>query len=196
MLILVRHGRTVVNAGGRLQGRVDTVLDDVGRQQAQRVGEHLRARLGSFMLVSSPLARALETARAVSPDVTVDDRFVELDYGDWDGLRMDDVPADQWRAWRDDPHLRPPNGETLAELDARVRPALAELAEVARTGHVVVVSHVSPIKSAVTWALGAGPEMTWRMSLDRASICTVAIGANGPALASFNETHHLDGVER
>lgn len=196
MLILVRHGRTVVNAGGRLQGRVDTVLDEVGREQAHRVGEHLRARLDSFVLVSSPLARALETARAVSPDVTVDDRFTELDYGDWDGLRMDEVPAEDWRAWRNDPHLRPPNGETLAELDARVRPALAELAEAARTGNVVVVSHVSPIKSAVTWALGAGPEMTWRMSLDRASICTVAIGPNGPALASFNETHHLAGIDR
>ena len=196
MLILVRHGRTVVNAGGRLQGRVDTVLDEVGREQARLTGEHLRARFPGARVISSPLARAVETAAAVSGDVAVDGRFVELDYGDWDGLRMDEVPAGQWRAWRDDPHLRPPNGETLAELDARVRPALEDLADAARTGHVIVVSHVSPIKSAVTWALGAGPEMTWRMSLDRASICTVALGPNGPALASFNETHHLVGVER
>ncbi|MFM8793907.1 MAG: histidine phosphatase family protein [Acidimicrobiales bacterium] len=196
MLILVRHGRTVVNAGGRLQGRVDTVLDEVGREQARLTGEHLRGRFPGATVISSPLARAVETASAVSDDVTVDGRFVELDYGDWDGLRMDEVPAEKWRAWRNNPHLRPPNGETLAELDARVRPALVELVDAARTGHVIVVSHVSPIKSAVTWALGAGPEMTWRMSLDRASICTVAVGPNGPALASFNETHHLVGVER
>ena len=74
--------------------------------------------------------------------------------------------------------------------------ALEEIAARAATQNVVVVSHVSPIKSAVTWALGAGPEMTWRMSLDRASICTVNVGRNGPSLVSFNETHHLVGVER
>ena len=196
MLILVRHGRTAVNAGGRLQGRVDAELDETGREQARITGEHLRARFGELTVVSSPLVRALDTARAIATDVTVDGRFVELDYGDWDGLRMDELPAGTWEKWRNEPHLRPPNGETLAELDERVRPALEEIATRAATQNVVVVSHVSPIKSAVTWALGAGPEMTWRMSLDRASICTVNVGRNGPSLASFNETHHLAGVER
>lgn len=191
MLILVRHGRTAVNAEGRLQGRVNTVLDDVGREQARVTGEHLRERFGEMVVVSSPLTRALETARAISSEVRVDERFTELDYGGWDGLKMDEVPADEWRAWRGDPHLRPPGGETLVELDARVRPALAELAETAMKTNVIVVSHVSPIKSAVTWALGAGPEMTWRMALERASICTVSVGPNGPSLASFNEVHHL-----
>ena len=96
MLILVRHGRTAVNAGGRLQGRVDAVLDDVGREQARITGEHLRARFGELTVVSSPLVRALDTARAIATDVTVDGRFVELDYGDWDGLRLDELPAGTW----------------------------------------------------------------------------------------------------
>ena len=194
MLILLRHGRTAVNAGGRLQGRIDAELDDVGIAQAAAAGTHLRERFGDFTVVSSPLVRARSTAAALGRDVVVDDRFIELDYGSWDGLAMSEVPPEQWAAWRTDPHMRPPGGESLVELDDRVRPALLELSTVARDSHVVVVSHVSPIKSAVTWALGAGPEMTWRMSLDRAAICTVSVGPRGPSLSSFNETGHLSGL--
>jgi broad specificity phosphatase PhoE len=77
------------------------------------------------------------------------------------------------------------------ELDERVRPALEELAQRAQHEDVVVVSHVSPIKSAVTWALGVGPDATWRCHLDRASICRIAVSSRGPALTSLNETAHL-----
>jgi probable phosphoglycerate mutase len=196
VLILLRHGRTEVNAGGRLQGHMDLPLDGTGVHQARAAGAHLRARFPGARIVSSPLLRAVETARAIGAEPEIDERFVELDYGDWDGLEMSQVPRDEWRAWRGDPSFRPPGGESLQELDARVRPAVMELADAARDGDVIVVSHVSPIKSAVTWALGAGPEMTWRMSLDRASICTVAIGPAGPALVTFNETAHLGGLDK
>lgn len=196
MLILVRHGRTGVNAGGRLQGRMDVPLDEVGRRQAALVGEHLRFRFPGARVVTSPLLRAVDTARAVVDRPDVDERLIELDYGDWDGLTMAEVPADKWRTWRGDPTFRPPGGETLVELDERVRPALEEYAREAVAHDIVLVSHVSPIKSAVTWALGAGPPMTWRMSLDRASICTVAIRPSGPALVSFNETAHLGDTEK
>lgn len=190
MLILVRHGRTSVNAGARLQGHMDAELDELGVRQARLTGEHLRARFPGARVISSPLRRALDTARAIHDDPEIDRRFIELDYGDWDGLQMGDL-GDAWKRWQSDPHLRPPNGETLVELDNRVRPALLELADECRRRDVIVVSHVSPIKSAVTWALGAGPEMTWRMSLHRASICTVRVRDNGPALETFNEISHL-----
>lgn len=196
MLILVRHGRTAVNAGGRLQGRIDVPLDDVGLLQARAVGESLRSRFPGARVVSSPLCRAVDTAREIHGDPEIDERLIELDYGAWDGLEMSEVPGDQWRAWRGDPTFRPPGGESLVELDRRVRPALEELARSAVTDDVIVVSHVSPIKSAVTWSLGAGPEMTWRMSLDRASICTIALRPAGPALVTFNETAHLGSLDR
>lgn len=196
MLILVRHGRTGLNAGARLQGRSDAVLDEVGRLQARAVGESLRSRFPDARVVSSPLQRAIDTARAMGVEPDIDERFVELDYGEWDGLEMSRVPSGDWLRWRADPSFRPPGGESLLELDARVRPALVELSPAATEGDVIVVSHVSPIKSAVTWALGAGPEMTWRMSLDRASVCTVAIRAGGPSLVTFNETAHLGDLDR
>jgi broad specificity phosphatase PhoE len=68
---------------------------------------------------------------------------------------------------------------------------LEELFAESKERDIVVVSHVSPIKSAITWALGVGPEVTWRCHLDRASICRVSHGARGPSLSGMNETAHL-----
>ena len=191
MLILVRHGQTSANAAAQLQGRIDLPLDDEGRVQAMRTGAYLREQFPGARIISSPLARAVQTASAISDNVEIDDRFIELDYGDWDGVPMSEVPADEWARWRNDATFRPPNGESLLELDARVRPALEELKHEATTHHVIVVSHVSPIKSGITWALGVGPDVTWRCHLDRASICRIGIGPRGPALLGMNDVSHL-----
>lgn len=191
MLILLRHGQTTANAQSLLQGRTDLSLDDVGRQQAERCGDFIRQNFPDAHVISSPLARAVQTAEHIRNDVVIDHRFIELDYGQWDGLALSAVPPDQWSQWRSDPHFRPPGGESLVELDARVLPALEDLAVRAQHEDIVVVSHVSPIKSAITWALGVGPHATWRCHLDRASICRISISPRGPSLTSMNETAHL-----
>lgn len=191
MLILLRHGQTSANASSLLQGRIDLPLDEVGREQAILCGEHIRAAFPGARVISSPLQRAVQTATAITDEVEIDDRFIELDYGDWDGLGVADIGLDAWGAWRDDVHFRPPNGESLVELDRRVQPALEELSAAARVGDIVVVSHVSPIKSAISWALGVGPEASWRCHLERASICRITIGPRGPSLAGMNDTSHL-----
>jgi probable phosphoglycerate mutase len=191
MLILLRHGQTAANAKALLQGRMNLPLDPEGERQAARSGEFLREKYPDALVVCSPLTRAHQTASAITGNVTIDERFIELDYGDWDGVALTDVDQTLWAQWRNDPSFRPPGGETLVELDNRVRPAFEEISERARTGDVIVVSHVSPIKSGVTWALGTGPDTTWRMQLDRASICRIAVGPRGPALLGFNETSHL-----
>lgn len=191
MLIMVRHGQTEVNAKGLLQGHIDPSLDGTGRAQAMRLGAHVREHHPGARIVSSPLARALETASAISDEVEVDPRFIELDYGRWDGLALSDIEQATWNEWRSNPDFRPPGGESLRELDQRVMPALEELFEEASSRPVVVVSHVSPIKSSITWALGVGPETTWRCHLDRASITRIGVTARGPVLSAMNETGHL-----
>ena len=104
---------------------------------------------------------------------------------------MHEIPDETWALWRRDPTFTPPGGESLVDLDRRVQPALDEVALGAVDRDVIVVSHVSPIKSAVTWALGTGPESTWRCSLDRASVTTFAISRRGASLTGFNDTSHL-----
>ena len=193
MLILARHGRTVVNAAGRLQGRANPPLDATGIAQAQALAAVVPAGAG---FVSSPLRRAQQTAviLAGGRPVEADDRWVELDYGEWDGLPLDGVPAEEWARWRSDPSYRPPNGETLEECGLRVRAACSELSDRVRTEDVVVVSHVSPIKAAVAWALGVGDETSWRMFLGVASVCRVAVTGRGASLRSFNELGHLESL--
>ena len=188
MLILVRHGRTAINVGNKLQGRIDHPLDEVGRQQAIEIASVLK---NIDRVISSPLIRAKQTADAFGLPVEVDPRFIELDYGDFDGVLQKDVPAPTWSEWRRNNNFRPPNGETLVELDLRVREALSELIYEARLKNVVVVSHVSPIKAAIAWTIGTEIGSSWRMLLDRASISRIEITENGPSMRGFNDTSHL-----
>lgn len=191
MLILVRHGRTAANAAGLLQGRRDNPLDPVGEAQAAAIARSLGP---VDRVITSPLLRARSTAAAISADVVVDDRWVELDYGAFDGKAQGDLAADVWDHWRADPEYAPPGGESLAGLDRRVAAALDELAHDAQHSDVVVVSHVSPIKAAIAWAVGSSVGvMSWRCRLDVASICRIAVTPRGPVMVSFNETAHLAG---
>ncbi|MEM7094329.1 MAG: histidine phosphatase family protein [Actinomycetota bacterium] len=192
MLILLRHGRTEANARGLLQGRIDPALDDLGRAQAEAAATWL----GSVdRVISSPLQRAQQTAAALGVDVEIDERFIELDYGDWEGTPVRSVPAETWAQWRADLDFRPPGGETLNELGARVREALEELVGAAERSDIVVVSHVSPMKAGVAWALGVDDSATWRTVLAQAAICRIAVMAGVPRLVEFNTTAHLRGLD-
>ncbi|MFM7063689.1 MAG: histidine phosphatase family protein [Actinomycetes bacterium] len=197
-LLLLRHGRTVANASGLLLGRADPPLDETGERQAGALAaEVCSGRFGpGGRVVTSPLARTRATAAAVSGlsgvPVEVDDRLVELDYGDLDGVAMSEVPAATWAAWRSDLSFRPPGGETLLELSARVRAACEDLLAPDRpAGVTVVVSHVSPIKAAAAWAMGVDDSVSWRMHLDPASITAVVARGRTTALTVFNDTAHL-----
>ena len=191
MLIIVRHGRTEANAAGLLLGRLDPDLDDEGRRQAAAVAATLDR---ADRIVASPLARTRQTAAMISAstgtEVEIDERWIELDYGEFDGVPLVDIPPATWAAWRKDPTFCPPGGESLVQLGVRVRASLEELAADALTRDIVVVSHVSPIKAAVVWALGVSEDVTWRMFLAPASITRIAV-QRGPVLQTFNETAHL-----
>lgn len=191
MLILVRHGQTAVNAGGRLQGRVDAPLTALGRRQAQAVASAVPR---PALVVTSPLVRARETAACFGVDVVVDDRWIELDYGEFDDTPIASVPAETWQQWRSDSSFTPPGGESLVDLGMRVRDACGELMERAADEDVVVVSHVSPIKAAAAWALGVSDEVSWRMFLDVAAISRVRVTPAGASLVAWNDRCHLGTV--
>jgi len=189
VLILVRHGRTGFNASGRLVGRLDPPLDEVGLTQAAAIGEALK---GVDRVISSPLRRALETAEYIGSPVEVDDRWIEVDYGAYDGVELGTPAATElWERWRVDTAFVPPGGESLVQMGERVAEAVQELVKEAGETDIAVVSHVSPIKAAVSWVLHADAETAWRSHLDQASISRVAVTPRGAVLRSFNETWHL-----
>jgi len=193
VLILVRHGRTGFNAAGRLVGRLDPPLDDLGLTQASAIGAALK---GVERVVSSPLLRARQTAESIGVPVEIDDRWIEVDYGALDEQPLGSVAGEVWDRWRTDSTYVPAGGESFVDVAERVSAACEALAADAMAGNVVVVSHVSPIKAAVAWALGVGPEISWRMHLDVAAITRIHVGTGGASLHSFNETGHLAGVSR
>lgn len=194
MLILARHGRTDANAQRLLLGRADVALDERGAEQAQQIAACFSGRPPK-RIVSSPLVRCRATAGVISDltgtPVEVDDRWVEVDYGEYDRSPLSDVPHTVWDHWRTDITWRPPGGETLEEVGERVRRACEDAASGAVDADVLVVTHVSPIKAAVAWALGVGDAAAWRMFCDVASITRIRVGSGPPALVTYNETSHL-----
>ena len=192
MLYLVRHGQTAANAAGLLLGRADPPLTDLGRRQATAIAGALPA---PARIVSSPLSRARDTAAAFGPAVEIDERWVEMDYGELDGRPVASVSADLWSRWRTDPDFAPSGGESLAAVGERVRRACTELAESAGGADVVVVSHVSPIKAAIAWALGVTDAVAWRMYVEDAAVARVDTGPPAPLLMSFNEVFPVRRVD-
>jgi broad specificity phosphatase PhoE len=194
MISFVRHGQTAHNRDGRLQGRADLELSVLGADQVARLARRFPA--GSLTTVfTSPLRRARQTADAIAAGcaapVEVDERLIELDYGEWDGRALAEIPADAWAAWRADPDFVPPGGESLAAVTARVAEFCRD--RLGAGGSVAAVSHVSPIKAAVAWALGVDERATWRMQLGLATVSTIGARPDGSGyLLSFNDGAHLE----
>jgi broad specificity phosphatase PhoE len=198
--LLLRHGQTPMSVDKRYAGRSDVPLTDVGVAQAAAAAKRL-ATTGLDAIVSSPLQRAVRTAEEVAAvtglPVATDDGFRETDFGAWEGLTFAEV-RERWpsemTAWLADPAVAPPGGESFAEVSERVTAALARVLAARPGQRVLVVSHVTPIKTLVTAALLAPPPALFRMHLDVAALCEIDWYADGPAvLRSFNDTAHLSG---
>ena len=200
-VMLLRHGQTAMSAERRYSGLSDVPLTELGSRQAVAAA----ARLGDGpelpdVIVMSPLLRARQTAAAVAAAcpaaaVVVADGVRETDFGKWEGCTFTEVQA-RWpaelEAWLGDPAVAPPDGESFVVVAERVRAALERVLAAYAGRRVLVVSHVTPIKTLVVAALGAPPAAMHRMHLDLAALSAVDYYADGPAvLRSFNDTAHL-----
>lgn len=201
--VLLRHGQTAMSAAKQYSGHSNPELTELGREQARAAARTLRDRGGIDVIVSSPLTRCLQTAEAAAEElglqVEVVDKLIEQDFGAWEGKTFEEAHAldprlhDEWLA---DPTLAPPGGESLQKLHNRVRRVRRDLQERHAGKTILVVSHVSPIKSFVRQAIDAGPHVVARMFLDLASLSVVEFfgdtGARvGSSLRVFNDTAHL-----
>jgi probable phosphoglycerate mutase len=199
--VLLRHGETALTAQKRFSGAGgdDPELTERGHGQAERTAAALAARGTVDAVVSSPARRAVQTAEAVAGrlalDVRVEEGLREVHFGAWEGLTFAEIqqrwPA-ELDAWLASTAVAPPGGESFDEVTRRVTlardKALARYA--GRT--VLVVSHVSPIKTLVRLALQAPPQSLYRMELQPAAVSVVQWYADGHAsLRLFNDTSHL-----
>jgi 2,3-bisphosphoglycerate-dependent phosphoglycerate mutase len=193
---LVRHGESTWNAVGRFQGGLDAPLSARGQAQAAALAAGL-ASIRFDGLYTSPLRRARETALACAPALGLDpvpiDDLREVGLGDWEGLTLETVLAQQgelYRRWLDAPvDHPPPRGEPMAGLAGRVGAALESLCARHADGRVLVVSHGGAISSAVCGWLGRPLNAIWSLRLDNASITRVLLPTG--RLLGWNETGHL-----
>ncbi|MGA4982328.1 bifunctional RNase H/acid phosphatase [Streptomyces cellulosae] len=200
--VLLRHGETPLTPQKRFSGSggSDPSLSDIGREQAEKVAAALARRGTVQAVVASPLARTRETARIVAArlglDVAVEDGLRETDFGAWEGLTFGEVreryPEDL-DAWLASPDAEPTGGgESFAATAARVAEARDKLVAEYRGRTVLLVTHVTPVKTLIRLALGAPPEALFRMELSAASLSAVAYYADGNAsVRLFNDTSHL-----
>ena len=148
LFYFLRHGETEWNAEGRVCGRTDVPLSDAGRRQARLLARRLQS-IPVLALYSSPLVRALESARIIGEVIgrepLVDCRLAELNYGAWEGSTFEEIQRTTpaiYRAWDTDAATHaPPGGESGEQLIARVTPFLADVAQRHPHGNVVVVCH-------------------------------------------------------
>jgi ribonuclease H / adenosylcobalamin/alpha-ribazole phosphatase len=197
--LLLRHGQTPLSAERRFAGRGDIPLTGLGLDQAAAAAAALAERGAIDLVLTSPLLRARQTADAVvqhtGAPLAVDDDLAETDFGSWEGMSFAEVMAEwpaELAAWMADADAAPPGGESFTAVAKRVDAAMDRLLNAYQGQTVVVVSHVTPIKTVVCRVLLAPSAALFRMHLDVASLTEAAWFADGPALLrSLNDTAHL-----
>ena len=198
--VLLRHGQTPLSVDKRFAGIGDIDLTELGAQQATAAAQRLARRGDIGAIITSPLRRARRTAeaaaRATGVPVRVEDDLRETDFGAWEGMTFAEVKQkwpEEMREWLANTDVAPPGGESFAEVDRRVMAALDRVLAGYPAATVLVVSHVTPIKTLVRRALAAPALTMYRMHLDVASLCEVDWYADGPAVVrSLNDTAHLN----
>ncbi|WP_045823131.1 bifunctional RNase H/acid phosphatase [Williamsia herbipolensis] len=198
-LVLVRHGQTALSVDRRYSGRGNPELTALGVQQADRVAHRIATRGGIKAIVSSPLSRARATADAIARRVGLPvhevEGFTETDFGEWEGLTFLEAmqrDPELHRAWMSDVTVAPPGGESFEVVTERVRVATEQVVSEYGPGNVVVVSHVTPIKTVLRHALDVGPSILFKLHLDLASLSTAEFYADGgSSVRLVNDTNHL-----
>ncbi|MGW1072621.1 bifunctional RNase H/acid phosphatase [Streptomyces sp. NPDC002537] len=200
--VLLRHGETALTPQKRFSGSAgaDPELSPAGRRQAEAAAAALAARGTIQAVVTSPLRRCRETAAAVAArlglEVRVEEGLRETDFGAWEGLTFAEVKErwpDDLDAWLASSKAAPTGGgESFATVARRVAQTRDRLLTRYAGRTVLLVTHVTPVKTLVRLALGAPPESLFRMELSAASLSAVAYYADGNAsLRLLNETSHL-----
>jgi broad specificity phosphatase PhoE len=198
-LCLIRHGRSVWNAQGRIQGRADPPLDEVGRAQARRLAERLREE-SVAVLYTSPLRRSQETAeiigQALDLPVVPDERLKEYDVGDLTGLTWEQVEeqhpdvAQGWAQAQDS--LEIPGEEGTAPFRARIVTAFGDILSQHEDGPVGVVAHGGTLGTYLNHLIGL-PTRFSPFRFGNGSLTIVEAHPVRPRILLLNDTCHLGG---
>ena len=194
-VVLLRHGEPVEASRGRCYGKLDVGLSDRGRAQIRAVTEELSgSEFGA--IYASPRTRARESAELlgerIGQAITLEPRFAEIDFGEFEGLRYEEVERrypQAYAAWMHSPtQVHFPGGESFAIMQARVLAALADARARHQGGCFVVVSHGGVGRIALAEALNLGNADIFRIGQDHANLSWVDYYGESPVVRGFNWT--------
>jgi probable phosphoglycerate mutase len=183
-LLVIRHGATDWNAVGLMQGRADRPLSEAGRASVSSA--QLPPGWDGAVCLSSPLQRAMETARLLGLEPAPDDRLIEMDWGEWEGRSLADIRAERGAAMAENEarglDFRPAGGESPRDVQERLKPLLASL-----EAPTITVTHKGVLRAL--YALATGWDMKAKPPDKLRDGCAHAfdIGADGaPSVAELN----------
>lgn len=201
-LLLLRHGQTELNRDGKYSGRGNPELTDLGKKQIAHAARHISERGDVDVILSSPLGRCQETARAAAEAlgmgkdaITTDEAIIEMDFGTWEGRRFVEIQEDHPEAHRECFNYAtaaPHGGESPEQVYRRVSEFVDRVIAEYPGKTVLVVTHMMPIKSVLRRALGTGGEIYRSLHLDVASLSVADFLPNGAGVVRLvNESHYL-----
>ncbi len=202
-VLLVRHGESFWNRIGVYQGQIDIPLSDLGQIQAKAIADRLKDK-HLDLIVSSPLQRAANTARKIAQyhdcPFEVEPALAEIHHGVWQGLTAVEVKAQftkLYETWTEHPAkatMPGPGGESVAEVQRRVVPAVDRLAERYPAGRVLIVGHDLPLKVILVSALGADLSTLGHLSIENCALNVVKWDSKHTQLLALNRNEHLTGI--
>ena len=198
---IVRHGETVWNAQGRIQGHTDISLSERGIQQAKLVAKRL-AGVSLDVAYSSDLARSAETARQILKQRTVPlhttPRLREFNKGVFEGLTPEETgeqfPELFEASQVNDLDFAPPGGETIRETSARMNAIMTELRARHPDENVLIVGHGGSLRAGFVALMELPLEANWRFSMTNCGLSVLDIYPNNAVLRLYNDSSHLDGL--
>ena len=181
MIYIVRHGQTAKNKANILQGRSDIPLNETGIEQAEETGRKFAdADVVIQKVWSSPLLRARQTAEAIAPGVpcVTDDRLIEMDYGPYEGMDLNDPTPEVLTFFRDFVHNPAPEGmEPLSEVVRRAGEFLEEIRQEAALADLMISTHAIAMKGILEYLSPDSLGSWWSKYVGNCSVyCTEVVG--------------------
>lgn len=201
-IYLVRHGQTAWNKEEIFRGRTDVPLDELGRKQAESVGQYFK-EIPIHEIYSSPLSRARETAEAIARmhnlNVKLLEAIIDMSFGDWEGhahQEIREIDGETYRRWVESPHLvRLPGGESLDDVKTRSMRALEGLTRNHPGENLILVSHRVICKVLICAILSLDNSHFWQISQDTTAINLIHYKSGKYILSLMNETCHLKALK-
>ncbi len=197
----VRHGTTDWNKEEIFRGRLDCKLNETGQAEARALAEYFRdIRLQA--VYSSPLSRAMETAQAVAEakalQVVPHPEFIDIDFGEWQGLPLKEVRekySELYRLWQERPEaIHFPGGENLARVRARAWEGLQKVVREHPDKTALILSHRVVTKVLICTVLGLDDSHFWNIKQDTTAVNCIEYNRGFFVTSLINDTCHLKSI--